>query len=226
MIFKAIFGGASKGVPAKKLPNLDGFVDVVVAGRPSRSVTVESIGSKSLVTSEVLGRTGEQAVFVYATESGKYRFAARILRARDGRTEFELPKRIDTVGSSAGGGGAQKRASVRLDAIVPGHWRFAPQGKGMGDFVRANIRDISRGGCSLIVDRAIKLGTTLEVKLQLRPDRPAMVALGEVMRTEPIASSGRHSHGLRFHGITPEDDHAILDFINRKQAELRNRGLA
>ena len=76
------------------------------------------------------------------------------------------------------------------------------------------------------MDRAIKLGTTLEVKLQLRPDRPALVALGEVMRTEPIASSGRHSHGLRFHGIAPADDHAILDFINRKQAELRNRGLA
>src|SRR5665213_1354326 len=226
MIFKAIFGGSSSRLPTKKLPNVDGFVDVSVAGRGARSVSVESIGSKSLVTSELLGRTGEQAIFVYSIESGKYRFAARILRARDGRTEFELPKRIDTVGSSSGGGGAQKRSSVRLDAIVPGHWRFAPQGKGIGDFVRANIRDISRGGCSLIVDRHIKGGTTLEVRLQLRSDRPVLVVLGEVMRTEPIAASGRFSHGLRFQAITPEEDHAILDFINRKQAELRSRGLA
>jgi len=225
MIFKAIFGGSSSRVPATRLPAVHGFVDVAVAGRPVRSVSVEAIDGHSIFTREILGRSGEPAVFVYANEHGKFRFATRIVRAKDGETEFEAPKRVDAVGA-AGGGGAQKRASVRLDAIVPGQWRFAPQGKGMGEFVRANIRDISRGGCSLIVDRHLKGGTTLEVRLQLRPDRPLVALLGEVMRTEPIAATGRFSHGLRFHGITPEEDHAILDFINRKQAELRSRGLA
>jgi hypothetical protein len=227
MIFKAIFGGSSSRIPATKLPTLHGFVDVTVAGRPARSVSVEAVDGRGVVTREILGRTGEQAVFVYSNEHGKYRFGTRIVRAKDGVTEFDAPKRVDTVSTSGGGGGgAQKRASVRLDAIVPGQWRFAPQGKGTGDFVRANIRDISRGGCSLIVDRHIKGGTTLEVRLQLRSDRPVLVVLGEVMRTEPIAASGRFSHGLRFQAITPEEDHAILDFINRKQAELRSRGLA
>jgi len=225
MIFKAIFGGSSSRVPATRLPAVHGFVDVAVAGRPVRSVSVEAIDGHSIFTREILGRSGEPAVFVYANEHGKFRFATRIVRAKDGETEFEAPKRVDAVGA-AGGGGAQKRASVRLDAIVPGQWRFAPQGKGMGEFVRANIRDISRGGCSLIVDRHLKGGTTLEVRLQLRPDRPLVALLGEVMRTEPIAATGRFSHGLRFHGITPEEEHAILDFINRKQAELRSRGLA
>lgn len=227
MIFKAIFGGSKGRVPDSKLPAVHAFVDVVVGGRPARSVSVESVDARSVVTREVLGRSGEPAVFVYSNAHGKYRFATRILRAKDGETAFEAPKRVDTVGSSTGGGGgAQKRASVRLDAIVPGQWRFAPQGKGTGDFVRANIRDISRGGCSLIVDRHIKGGTTLEVRLQLHADRPVLVALGEVMRTEPIAASGRYSHGLRFHGLTPEEDRSILDFINRKQSELRSRGLA
>jgi len=226
MIFKAIFGGSSSRVPATKLPSVHAFVDVAVAGRPVRSVSVEAVDGKGIVTRDVLGRAGEPAIFVYSNEHGKYRFGTRIVRAKDGETEFEPPKRVDTVGTSGGGGGAQKRASVRLDAIVPGQWRFAPQGKGIGDFVRANIRDISRGGCSLIVDRHIKGGTTLEVRLQLRSDRPVLAVLGEVMRTEPIAGTGRFSHGLRFHGVTPEEDHAILDFINRKQTELRNRGLA
>jgi c-di-GMP-binding flagellar brake protein YcgR len=226
MIFKAIFGGSSGRIPATRLPAVHGFADVTVAGRPARSVSVEAVDDRTIVTREILGRPGEQAVFVYANDHGKYRFGTRILRAKDGETAFEAPKKVDVVGKAAGGGGAQKRASVRLDTIVPGQWRFAPGGKGMGDFVRANIRDISRGGCSLIVDRHIKGGTTLEVRLQLRSDRPVLVVLGEVMRTEPIAASGRFSLGLRFHGVTPEEDHAILDFINRKQAELRSRGLA
>jgi hypothetical protein len=46
------------------------------------------------------------------------------------------------------------------------------------------------------------------------------------MRVEQIPTSGRFSHGMRFHGLTAEEDYAILDFINRRQAELRNRGLA
>ncbi len=226
MIFKALFGGSSSRIPESKLPTLHSHVDVIVAGRPSRSVSVEAVDDRGVVTRDVLGRAGEQAVFVYSTESGKYRFSTRIIRAKDGQTEFEAPKRVDTVGSSSGGGGAQKRASVRLDAIVPGQWRFAPGGKGMGEFVRANIRDISRGGCSLIVDRQIKGGTTLEVRLQLKSDRPVLIVVGEVMRTEQIGATGRFSHGLRFHGMTPDEDRTILDFINRKQAELRNRGLA
>lgn len=228
MIFKSIFGGSSSRIPTAKLPTVHGFVDVAVAGRPVRSVSVEAVDGRGIVTREILGRAGEPAVFVYANQHGKYRFGTKIVRAKDGETEFEVPKRVDTVGASGGGagGGAQKRASVRLDAIVPGQWRFAPQGKGIGEFARANIRDISRGGCSLIVDRHIKSGTTLEMRLQLRSDAPVLVVLGEVMRTEPIAATGRFSHGLRFQGITPEEDRTILDFINRKQAELRSRGLA
>ncbi len=227
MIFKSIFGGGKKG-PAN-LPALNAFVDVVVAGRSARSVTVEAIDGRTIAVKDVVGRAGENAAFVYATEHGKYRFSTRVRSAGDGHTVFDLPGKIDHVGGAnrgAGTGGAQKRSSVRLDAIVPGQWRFAPQGKGIGNFVRANIRDISRGGCSMICDRVLKHGTTIEVRLQLQSDRPQLSVVGEVMRHEAIAASGRHSHGLRFHGVSPEEDQAIRDFINRKQADLRNRGLA
>jgi hypothetical protein len=32
--------------------------------------------------------------------------------------------------------------------------------------------------------------------------------------------------GLRFHGVKPEEDRAIMEFINKRQADRRNRGLA
>ena len=97
---------------------------------------------------------------------------------------------------------------------------------GTGEFAKATIRDISRGGCSLIIDRELKPHTTVEVRMKLKPEAPAMTLLGEVMRHEKIKSSGKFSHGLRFQGLRPDEDQAIIDFINRRQAELRSRGLA
>jgi hypothetical protein len=221
-MFKTLFGGKPT-IPATRLPQPHTFVDVVVGGRQSRSVTVDSVGPKGLVTRDVLGRPGEAAVILYTTSSGRFRAATKILAVNAAATHFELPKRVELVGAATG---SQKRSSVRLDTLVQGAWRFAPGGKGRGEFVRATVRDISRGGCSLIVDLAVKGGSQVEVRIPLKPDSPPIVLLGEVVRHQEIKASGKHSHGLRFHGVTPEEDHAIVDFINRKQAELRNRGLA
>ncbi|MHB8178549.1 MAG: flagellar brake protein [Vulcanimicrobiaceae bacterium] len=222
MIFKALFSGKRSAIPASKLPIPDSFVDVFVGGRPSRSVTVESVGPKVLVTREALGRAGEMARFIYATPAGRFRFGTRIVGVSGQTTTFELPRQVELVAAASG---AQKRSSVRLDALVPGYWRYAPNGKGVGEFAKGNVRDISRGGCSLIADRQFKLGQTVEVKLQLSSTGVPLVLLGEVMRAEPIPTSGKHSHGLRFQAVTAQEDHAIMEFINRRQAELRNRGL-
>jgi hypothetical protein len=97
---------------------------------------------------------------------------------------------------------------------------------GVGEFMKGSIRDISRGGCAIIVDRQCKVGQWLEVKMSLRSDAPPLTVLGEIMRCEQVPTSGKFSHGLRFQGLTPEEDHVILEFINRKQADLRSRGLA
>ena len=225
-MLKSLFS-RGPSIPASKLPNANAFVDIVVAGRTSRSVSVDSITAKGIVVRGVIGRSGESAVMLYDSGHGRLRAATKITGASGDRTTLALPARVTSASSSPGsGGGAQKRQTVRLDALVPGTWRFAPGGKGTGEFVKANIRDISRGGCSLILDRELKRGTSVEVQLRLREGGAPLVLLGEVMRQERIASSGRFSHGLRFHGIRPEEDHAIVEFINRKQAELRSRGLA
>lgn len=224
MILKSLFGrsGGAKAIPAEHLPALHSFVDVTVTGRPARSVSVEEITPKEIVVGDVLGRAGERGAFVYQTAMGRFRFGAAILAVKDGMTRFQMPARVEPLG----GGGAQKRASVRMDVLVSGSWRLAPDRQGTGEFMRASIRDISRGGCSLIVDRQCKSGQLLEVRLNLRADAPPLAVIGEVMRVEQIPTSGKFSHGLRFSGMTPAEDRAILEFINRKQADLRNRGLA
>jgi hypothetical protein len=222
MMFKSLFkGGSKKSIPEERLPVQHSFVDVTVSGRSVRSVPVEECGPDRIVVGDTVGRKGERAVFVYQNPIGKFRFAANITEVRKGWTHFDMPPRIEALG-----GGAQKRSSVRLDTLLMGHWRMAPSGKGVGEFLKGSIRDISRGGCALIMDRQCKVGQFVEVKMTLSSTAAPLTALGEVMRCEQVPTSGKFNHGLRFHGLSPTEDRAILDFINRRTAELRSRGLA
>lgn len=221
-MLKSLFS-KSANVPPAKLPQLHSFVDVIAGGRPARSVTVESVGAKGIITKDVLGKAGEVAVIVYQAQAGRFRAQTKISSVTAATTLFELPKKVALIGAATG---AQKRQSVRLDAIVAGHWRSAPNGIGTGEWMKCTIRDISRGGCSLIIDRALKHHAHVEVKMQLKGEIAPVTLLGQVMRHETIPTSGKHSHGLRFHGVRPAEDQAIVEFINRRQADLRNRGLA
>lgn len=221
-MFRTLFRAKSKRLPEERLPQLHAFVDVTVGGRAMRSVSVEEIDSKEFVVGDVVGRAGETGVFVYTTPAGRFRFTTKVLEIRQGTTAFAMPQKIEALG----GGASQKRSSVRMDTLVAGHWRFAPGGKGVGEYQKGSIRDISRGGCSLIADRHFKLSQMLEVRMTLRQEAAPLAVLGEVMRSEQIPTSGKFSHGLRFHGLTAEEDQSIRDFIHRKQTDLRNRGLA
>jgi hypothetical protein len=223
-MLKGLFGGKSGVISPTKLPQLHSFVDVIVGGKPARQVTVEAVGPKGIITSEAtLGSVGDGAVLVYQAPGGRYRAQTKIASIGGAKTTFDMPRKVSLIGAAAGG---TQRRSVRLDAIVTGSWRFAPNGMGHGHFQKATIRDISRGGCSLIIDRGLKHGQQVEVQMQLKSDGPLMTFFGEVMREEIIKNSGKHSHGLKFTGIRPDEDQAIVEFINRKQSELRSRGLA
>ena len=224
MMLRSLFRGNNDKrarIPEEQLPVLHSFVDVTVPGRKARSVAVEEITSRAIVLGDVLGRVGERASVVYETPAGRFRFASAIVGLRSGMTVFQAPSRVQTLA-----GGTQKRSAVRIDVLIPGGWRLAPSGQGVGDFRRGNVRDVSRGGCALIMDRQCKLGQMLEVQLFLRQGEAPLTALGEVMRCEQIPASGKFSHGVRFHALRAEEDHAIMEFINNKLADLRNRGLA
>ncbi|MDQ6931176.1 MAG: PilZ domain-containing protein [Candidatus Eremiobacteraeota bacterium] len=219
-MLKNLFGTKAAKIPLSHLPHLHSFVDVSVCGKPAVSVSVESNGPKQIVTANP-GASAGTAVFTYSNAAGKFRFGTRIIGVRGNTVLYEMPLRIENLS-----GGLQNRTSVRMDAIVPGTWRMVRKGVAFGDSRKANLRDISRGGCSLILDFEVPGGSYVEVQLNFKNGGAQVLALGEVVRVERIKSSGKWSHGLRFQGVTADQDRVITEFINRRQSDLRSRGLA
>lgn len=223
-----ILGLGSKGVPESlraKLPQLHGSTELVITGGGARgSVVFESLGEKTFTVDALPGlRPGQTGIFSYHNAAGQFRFSAKCTEIKGHEAVFALPERIETIKLFPE---AHKRAAVRLDATVPGQWRYAPGGKGMGDWARGSISDISRTGASLIVDREVRTGTYVEIRFAVSSTTAPFVLLGEVMRASKIEASGKVLLGLRFHGLKPEEDRAIMEFINKRQAERRSRGLA
>ena len=46
------------------------------------------------------------------------------------------------------------------------------------------------------------------------------------MRTANVEATKRLLLGVRFHGVKPDEDRSIMEFINKRLSERRNRGLA
>jgi hypothetical protein len=208
-----------------KLPQPNSFVDLAMTnGGPRGSVCVEALSERSVAVTSLPGMAvGGTAVFVYQNLTGKFRFSAKCAGVRGNAAVFALPDRIETLTLFEG---AKQRAAVRLDATVHAQWRFAPAGRGTGDYVRASLTDISRSGASLIVDRDVRKETYVEVRFAVSTAAAPLVVLGEVMRSAGIEGTKKSSLGLRFVGLKPDEDRAIMEFINKRQAERRNRGLA
>jgi c-di-GMP-binding flagellar brake protein YcgR len=208
-----------------KLPIANSFVDVAIPGSTgTSSVCIEQIDGKSLTCTAAPGiKAGAAAVFVYSSANGKFRFSAKCTAVRGEHATFDLPKSVETLAKF---GGSQQRQTVRLDAVVPAHWRHAHDGQGRGEFTRASLTDISRSGASLIIGHELAKGTQVEVRFTLNSGSAPVTLLAEVMRTSKIGTAGKVSLGLKFHGVRPEDDRAIMEFINKRQAERRSRGLA
>lgn len=208
-----------------KLPHVDSFVALAVTGDgPRGSVCIETLNERTLTVTAMPGlHPGDTGVFTYENAVGRFRFAARCAGLRGQAAVFPIPERIDALQVFTG---ATQRSALRLEATVPAQWRFAPGGRGSGDYARASLVDISRSGASLIVERDIRPGTYLETRIAVSPTTAPLVLVGEVMRSSGIESSKKISLGLRFNAVRPEQDRAIMEFINKRQAERRYRGLA
>jgi PilZ domain len=207
-----------------KLPEVSGWADVVMIGDgPRGPVCVESLNDRGFTVGALRDmKPGGTGVFSYDNATGRFRFSARCLDVRGHSAVFALPERIETLQVFAG---AHQRAAVRLDATLPAQWRFAPNGRGSGDYVRGSLTDLSRSGASLIVDREVKNGSFVETRFAVSTAATPLVVLAEVVRNSAIESSKKVSLGLRFHGLKAEDDRAITDYINKRQADRRHRGL-
>lgn len=225
MGFLGLFG---KKAPSAKelremLPSLHSFVDVTVRNGPKGSLCFENAGIKTFVTSTMPGLApGALVSFVYQNGSGKFRFSAAVKAVDDKQATFEIPEKIDTIQRF---GGARKRTNVRIDTTVNVQWRYASTGRIESPWQKGVLSDISRTGSSLAADREIKSGSMIDLKIPLRPDGDPISVRADARRADKIANTQKFNVGLSFHPLRPDDDRAILEFINRRQVDLRNRGL-
>ena len=219
---------SNSGALRAKLPALHAFVDISLSRGVSGTASIDAITSKTIATAVVPGLTvGSVAIFVYTNPTGKFRFTTKCTAIAGAQAVFAFPKAIESLQRAGpAASGAQKRSSVRLETTVPAQWRHASGGQGKGEFMRGSLADISRTGASLISDREVSKGSQVEVRLALNSDSAPLLLLSEVLRTSRVERSGKHSLGLQFHGMSQADDRAVMDFINKRQADRRSRGLA
>jgi c-di-GMP-binding flagellar brake protein YcgR len=219
--------GLKKAPSAKQLrdmlPAIHSFVDVAVKNGPKGSICFESAGAKTFLTSAIAGMSAGQTVnFLYSNAQGRYRFNATITATDGKQATFAMPGHIETVQKFAG---SHQRTNVRMDTTVNMSWRYAPMGKIATEWQKATVSDISRTGCSLGTAVQIKVGSVLEVKLPLQANGGDVELRAEAMRVDAIGVTKRFSVGLKFVGSKPETERAIVEYINRRQTDLRGRGL-
>ena len=221
------FLGLKKAPSAKQLremlPALHSFVDVVVRNGPKGSVCFENAGIKTFVTSVLPGMAPGQSVsFSYTNSAGKFRFNTAVKAVDTKQATFDVPGTIETVQKFAG---AHKRTNVRIDTTVQIQWRYSSEGKIESAWQKGVLSDISRTGSSLATDKTIKSGNILELKIPLSASGAPTMTKAEAKRVEKIEGTQKFNVGLLFQRLSPEAERAIIDFINRRQVDLRNRGL-
>src|ERR1700722_6296726 len=225
MGFLGLFG---KKAPSGKelremLPSLHSFVDVTVRNGPKGSVCFENSGIKTFVTSVLPGMSPVQQVsFNYSNTGGKYRFSAAVKTVDAKQAIFEIPGKIETVQKF---GGSRKRTTVRIDTTVTIQWRYSSDGKIESEWQKGVLSDISRTGSSLATDRVIKTGNIIELKIPLAQDGVPILVRADARRVDKIENTSKYNVGLAFHPLKAEAERAIIEFINRRQVDLRNRGL-
>jgi c-di-GMP-binding flagellar brake protein YcgR len=198
-------------------------VDIAERNGPKGSVCFENAGLKTFATSVLPGMSaGQQVSFNYSNTGGKYRFSTAVKAVDAKQATFELPGKIETVQKF---GGTRKRTTVRIDTTVTVQWRYSSTGKIESEWQKGVLSDISRTGSSLTTDRTIKVGNILELKIPLAGDAPPTTVRADARRVDKIEGTAKFNVGLAFHPLKPEADRAIIDFINRRQVDLRNRGL-
>lgn len=225
MGFLGLFGKKAPSVKELRdmLPSLHSFVDVTVRNGPKGSICFENAGIKTFVTSTMPGLApGAQVSFVYQNSTGKFRFSTAVKAVDDKQATFEIPEKIDTIQRF---GGTRKRTNVRIDATVNVQWRYTSTGRIESPWQKGVLSDISRTGSSLAADREIKSGSSIELKIPLRPDGDPISVRADARRVDKIPNTQKFNVGLSFHPLRPDDDRAIIEFINRRQVDLRNRGL-
>jgi c-di-GMP-binding flagellar brake protein YcgR len=205
------------------MPSIHSFVDCTVRGGPRGQICFEGLNAKAITTSKLDGMAaGQTAVLTYTCATGKYSFASTVTNVGSQQATLAMPSEIKVLEQFAG---ARQRTAHRIDTTVNVQWRFTPTGKIATAYQKATLSDLSRLGAQLTLDRELKVGAHIDVNAPIGAENASVLMHGEVRRVEGTRP-GKFNAGLRFNELKPEIDRAINDFINRRQRDLRNRGLA
>jgi c-di-GMP-binding flagellar brake protein YcgR len=111
---------------------------------------------------------------------------------------------------------------VQLTLAV--RWRFMGNGL-VGEYRAGTVNDLSRNGMQMTSDFALTIGDQIDVGLPVRKDGSVVTVIGVVRRVEKL-SSGKTLAGVELLRVAPNLEAEIVGFLNRRQIDLRKRGLA
>ncbi|MPL60692.1 Flagellar brake protein YcgR [bioreactor metagenome] len=119
----------------------------------------------------------------------------------------------------------QQRAFVRVDAVLPIMFKLQDDGDDDRPLFSATTKDISGGGLRMIFKESIKLGTRLEVSIELL-ELGIIETLAEVVRVDrPDETRDLYWIGLKYLNLPETLCNKIIKFVFKKQLEYRQRGI-
>jgi hypothetical protein len=205
-----------------KLPEVNSFVEISIGGSSAReSLPVNEISATHIVTRLGAGMVvGAVADFLYITSQGRFRMLTVCSQTDAEQAFFDLPTDIKTIEAFA-----QRRSDVRVPCVIPVQWRYAPGGRGNGNYLPGSMKDLSRGGTSLVVGAALKVGAQVEARFTLKTKGAPVVQVCEVVRATKIELSDKNMFGARFVEIDVDDADMLDTFVHERQTQRRNRGI-
>lgn len=204
------------------LPATHAFVTFVVRGTGLEGrLCFEGASLKTFRTTKIAGMApGQDGVFTYSNQSGKFMFTARLVSMSEDQAIFNLPVEIKTVSRAPV---PDRPTDPRIDTTVGAEWRFKPVGKIVGSWSRVVISDLSRVSANMTAEREFKAQDVIEVRMTLESGRP-MTIDASIVRSEKAGP--KYKVALAFRHVDEESSHLITRFVNKRMTELRARGLA
>ncbi len=77
----------------------------------------------------------------------------------------------------------------------------------------------------MVVARTLRPGLQVEVRFVLDPERAALMAISEVVRTTRLEKSFKNAAGIKFVDMGAEAQQMLGDFVRTAQAARRERGV-
>lgn len=119
----------------------------------------------------------------------------------------------------------QQRSFVRIDSMLPIRFRTFGSTQDDTPLVSVMTKDISGGGLRFIYKYSLKLGTRLQLLIDI-PDSGVVETLGEVMRVDKLDDERDiYGIGIKFLNMPESLRSKIIKFIFKKQLEYRQKGL-